>query len=283
MTFAFWTQGSDNKLERGSHTMSIAALVGPQLPYLRRYARALAGQQDAGDDAVAAMLEALVADPSVLDTVNEPRVAVYKVFSRIWNDRDVTLQRRATPVQSVADRRLVALTPLPRQAFLLTAVEGFDPVDAAAVLGVDETEIFSLLAEAGRQIGEQVATRVLVIEDEPIIAMDLEALVESLGHAVIGNARTHTEAVEMVRRERPGLVLADIQLADGSSGLDAVNEILQSFDVPVIFITAYPEYLLTGRRPEPTFLITKPFREDMVKAVISQALFFNTAASSRAA
>jgi CheY-like chemotaxis protein len=263
--------------------MSIAALVGPQLPYLRRYARALAGQQDAGDDAVAAMLEALVADPSVLDTVNEPRVAVYKVFSRIWNDRDVTLQRRATPVQSVADRRLVALTPLPRQAFLLTAVEGFDPVDAAAVLGVDETEIFSLLAEAGRQIGEQVATRVLVIEDEPIIAMDLEALVESLGHAVIGNARTHTEAVEMVRRERPGLVLADIQLADGSSGLDAVNEILQSFDVPVIFITAYPEYLLTGRRPEPTFLITKPFREDMVKAVISQALFFNTAASSRAA
>ena len=75
-------------------------------------------------------------------------------------------------------------------------------------------------------------------------------------------------------KERPGIVLADIQLADGSSGIDAVNEILEKDALPVIFITAYPERLLTGERPEPTFLVTKPFREETVKALISQALFF---------
>ena len=78
------------------------------------------------------------------------------------------------------------------------------------------------------------------------------------------------------------MVLADIQLADGSSGIDAVNEILHSrFEVPVIFITAYPERLLTGERPEPTFLITKPFLPDMVKALVSQALFFETRSKAR--
>jgi CheY-like chemotaxis protein len=77
-----------------------------------------------------------------------------------------------------------------------------------------------------------------------------------------------------VEKKKPGLVLADIQLADGSSGLDAVNEMLKSFSVPVVFITAYPERLLTGERPEPAFLITKPFQPETVKAVISQALFF---------
>jgi DNA-binding LytR/AlgR family response regulator len=74
------------------------------------------------------------------------------------------------------------------------------------------------------------------------------------------------------------MILADIQLADGSSGIDAVNEILGVLDVPVVFITAYPERLLTGERPEPAFLITKPFKPEMVKAVISQALFFDVKA-----
>lgn len=80
----------------------------------------------------------------------------------------------------------------------------------------------------------------------------------------------------MVAERRPGLVLADIQLADGSSGLDAVDDILGLGDVPVIFITAYPERLLTGNRPEPTYLVTKPFQEATVRAAISQALFFKS-------
>jgi CheY-like chemotaxis protein len=111
--------------------------------------------------------------------------------------------------------------------------------------------------------------------------MELEEVVKSLGHRVIGVARTHTEAVTLARRKRPGLILADIQLADGTSGLDAVNEMLQSFEAPVIFVTAYPERFLTGVRPEPAFLVTKPFQPAMVSAIVSQALFFERKANVR--
>ena len=182
---------------------------------------------------------------------------------------------RRKSARTATDRRLEAITPLPRQAFLLTAVEGFDPDSAARVIGVGRAEFDRLIETAGREIGAQVASTVAIIEDEPLIAMDLENLVEGLGHTVAGVARTRVEAVALARSTRPGLVLADIRLADGSSGLDAVNEILESMGVPVIFITAFPESLLTGERPEPAFLISKPFRAETVKAVVSQALFFN--------
>jgi CheY-like chemotaxis protein len=100
-----------------------------------------------------------------------------------------------------------------------------------------------------------------------------------MGHIVRHVARTHREAIEAVGKHRPHLVLADIQLADGSSGLEAVREILKSIDVPVIFITAFPERLLTGNKPEPTYLVEKPFRPDTVRALISQALFFHAPAA----
>jgi len=124
---------------------------------------------------------------------------------------------------------------------------------------------------------------VLIIEDEPMIAIDLESVVEGLGHRVTTVARTHNEALDAVKGATPGLILADIQLADGSSGLDAVNDLLQQFNVPVIFITAYPERLLTGERPEPAFLLTKPYNPAMLSAVISQALFFERRAGKQAA
>lgn len=260
--------------------MSVTALIAPQLPLLRRYARALGGSQASGDAHVVAMLETLLVDTSGFDRDLDPRVATYRLFSNVWNANPMNRRLDTPPAFATpADRRIEAITPLPRQAFLLTAVEGFSEADAARILDVDPAALADLVDEASRQIGAQVASRVLVIEDEPIIAMDLEALVESLGHTVVGNARTRAEAVAMARAQRPGLVLADIHLADGSSGLDAVDDILSAFDVPVIFITAYPESLLTGTRPEPTFLITKPFREETVKAVVSQALFFDTAAA----
>lgn len=137
------------------------------------------------------------------------------------------------------------------------------------------------MEEAGRELASDIATDVLIIEDETFIALDLEGLLESLGHHVIGIARTHTEAVAIAKKKRPGLILADIQLADGSSGLDAVNELLDTFEVPVIFITAYPERFLTGQRPEPAFLIAKPFQPATVSAVVSQALFFERNAARR--
>ena len=264
--------------------MTIAKDIAPHLPYLRRFARALSGAQASGDAYVVATLEALIADSSVFPRDVPPRIGLYKVFVSMWSSVTVNLEDRASrPTRISADRNLEALTPRPRQAFILRTVEGFSIDDVATILDVAPTEAASLLTTAGREIAEQVATDVMIIEDEPVIALDLEALVTELGHRVTGIARTHGEALALVEEKRPGLILADIQLADGSSGLDAVNEILTTIDLPIIFITAYPERLLTGEKPEPAFLITKPFQPDMVKAAISQALFFDRKASRRAA
>jgi DNA-directed RNA polymerase specialized sigma24 family protein/CheY-like chemotaxis protein len=255
---------------------SLVENTAPHLPYLRRFARALTGGQKSGDAYVVGVLEALIADPGSFDVARNPRVELFRAFCRMWNSLSVNLARTEYEPEELTGsaRRLEALTPLPRQAFLLMAVEEFSVAEIAEILGKSEAEVGELIDAAGREIAEQVATNVLIIEDEPLIAMDVESLVQSLGHQVDGIARTHDEAMRAVKKRTPGLILADIQLADGSSGLDAVNEMLGSFSAPVIFVTAYPERLLTGERPEPAFLITKPFQPETLKAVISQALFF---------
>ena len=256
--------------------MSIARQITPQLPSLRRFARLVAGSQASGDAHVVATLEALIADPDSFPKELPHRQALYKVFLKLWRSSDPDAVGVAPPGSlAAAERNLGAITPLPRQAFLLRTVEGFAPDEVAAILGESTDAVSALIGQAGREIAQQVATDVLIIEDEPIIALDIEAMVQDLGHVVTGVARTHKEAIESVKQRRPGLVLADIHLADGSSGLDAANEILNSIDLPVIFITAYPERLLTGEKPEPAFLITKPFQADTVRATISQALFFD--------
>ena len=263
--------------------MSLATEIAPHLPYLRRFARSLSGSQEGGDAYVVHTLEAIIADPSSFPTDVDPKIGIYRSFVRVWNSIHVNTLAEGSgenAATALTDRRLEAITPRPRQAFLLVAVEGFARDDAARILDCSNAELTKLIDEAGSEIAAQVATDVLIIEDEPIIAMDLEMLVEGLGHKVCHVARTHKEALAAVHKTRPGMILADIQLADGSSGLEAVNEILASYQVPVIFITAYPERLLTGSRPEPTFLIAKPFQPDTVKATISQALFFDTKAGT---
>ena len=262
--------------------MSKADQIAPHLPYLRRYARALTGSQESGDGYVLSVLEALVEDPSDDAIGEDARVDLFRAFNRIWQSLAVNVDEREGSDESAAGRHVAKLTPRARQAFLLTALEGFDAAQAATILGVGEDEVAALIEKAGREIAEQVATTVLVIEDEPLIAMDIEQMVESMGHTVSGIARTRDEAAVLLEKQTPGMVLADIQLADGSSGIDAVNDILKTINVPVIFITAFPERLLTGKRPEPAFLVTKPFHPDMVKALVSQALFFQHKAGSDA-
>jgi CheY-like chemotaxis protein len=235
----------------------------------------------AGDAYVAATLETLVSEPETITQGGNVKVELFGIFTRIWNSLSVNGRSEQIQRDLPAEVRIGQITPLPRQAFLLSCLEGFSEEEVAAILGVDTDTVRQLVDEAGRELAADMATDILIIEDEPLIAMDLEALVEGLGHNVTGVARTRTEAVKLAASKRPGLILADIQLADGSSGLDAVNDLLKSFEVPVIFITAYPERFLTGERPEPAFLIAKPFQPANVSAVISQALFFQQSARRR--
>jgi CheY-like chemotaxis protein len=235
--------------------------VAQHLPYLRRY--------------VAATLEALIADRAILDEPAGLKVALYRLFTKIWNSISVNGAAAPGELEAPDERKLAGIMPMPRQAFLLIALEEFDEPDAAQILDVDILTLRRLIEESGRELAAQIATDALIIEDETFIAMELEGLIESLGHNVIGVASTHAEAIALSKKKKPGLILSDIQLADGSSGLDAVNELLRSFEAPVIFITAYPERFLTGRRPEPAFLIAKPFQPSAVSAIASQALFFD--------
>ena len=254
---------------RTHHAMPRSVDIAAQLPFLRRYARALTGNQSSGDRLVETALTAIVDDPSRLDTAPSLRLGVF-----------AELQRAVTGLPSnddaVEQNRIARVPPLQRQLLLLTALENFTTADAAEITGLSQAEAEREIAAAYAKLDSELRTSVLIIEDEPLIAMDLEHLVQDLGHRVTGLAATHSEAVAAVTRDRPGLVLADIQLADGSSGIDAVNEIQAAMDVPVIFITAFPERLLTGERVEPAFLITKPFRPAAVRATISQALMFET-------
>jgi CheY-like chemotaxis protein len=263
-----------------SDTVSKSQAIAQHVPYLRRYARALTGNQALGDSYVTATLEKLVREPHRLTEAAQSKVELFRTFSAIWNSTKLSGGAEVVDM-SPADRRLAQITAMPRQAFLLVSLESFSEDQAATILNVDKQTLKELVEESGRELAAQIATDILIIEDEALIALDLENIVEGLGHRTIGIARTRTEAIDLTQRKRPGLILADIQLADGSSGLEAVNDLLTTFEVPVIFITAYPERFLTGERPEPAFLVSKPYQQSTVSALVSQALFFERNAVQR--
>lgn len=250
------------------HKLPMRMALGPHLPFLRRYARALTGSQKTGDSFVRAALETLLGAPDALQPEDRPRLALFRLFHAFWDPHRAT----ASDAGLMADGPMAGLPLSGREALLLTAVEGFSVAETAHILGLPEPAVAAAIADARTQIAAAMRSRVLIIEDEPVISMHLEQIVERMGHAVVGTAMTHAEAVAEADAKAPDLILADIQLADGSSGIDAVRDILVRFDVPVIFVTAYPERLLTGERPEPTFLVTKPFEPETVIATVGQAL-----------
>lgn len=256
-------------------TRSNVASVAGHLPSLRRYARALTGSQAAGDSFAAATLESIVADAAILATGGSPKIALFRAFHLIWSGAGAPVGVADSRLGASAQRHMAGLTPHSRETLLLATVEGFPAPDIAMILDVAAPDVPALMDAALREMEASVAGRVMIIEDEAIIAMDIAAIVTEMGHHVTGMAATRNAAVALASRDRPDLILADIQLADRSSGIDAVNDILAQCDaLPVIFITAFPEQLLTGTRPEPAFLITKPFSQEQVRAAVSQALFF---------
>ena len=253
----------------------LAQSIRRELPYLRRYARALTGSQTAGDNYAVATLEAILSDRSLMDT-EDTRIGLFRTFHAIWQSSGQPVEQESqTPQEARAQAHLRGLTPNSREALLLRTIEELRYEQIATIMQIDQDEAEELVQIAMTEMSNSMAGKVMVIEDETIIAMDLKGIVQSMGHDVTGIARTHSAAVELAHGKRPDLILADIQLADGSSGIDAVNELLGDMgDIPVIFITAFPERLLTGERPEPAFLISKPYTEEQVRSAVSQAMFF---------
>ena len=255
----------------------LASTIGANLPYLRRYARALTGSQATGDNFAAATLEAVLEDMSSLSASADPKVGLFHAFHLVWSSAGAPVGEADSRYSEIAQRHMARLTPNTREALLLNVIEGFTGPEIALVMQTDTDEVAQLISTAVKEMERSITGRVMVIEDEAIIAMDISAIVTDLGHTVTGIAATRAEAVALAARDKPDLILADIQLADKSSGIDAVNDILAQFDsIPVIFITAFPERLLTGERPEPAFLITKPYSEEQLRSAVSQAMFFSS-------
>jgi CheY-like chemotaxis protein len=265
--------------------MSTAAkdAIVRELPYLRRYARALTGSQEQGDRYVRVGLERLVSDPKQLKAMKGSRREVYRLFHELWqkngNGHGAAERERGGEAPALRLERALDELALPeRQILILVSLENFSVADAAGVMGIKTSAATELLERAKQELTRVVKVDVLIIEDEALIALAIGDIVREMGHNVVGVASRAAAAVELARQERPGLVLADVQLEDGSSGIDAVREILRTAEVPVIFVTAHPELLLTGEAEEPTFLLTKPFEPLALKTAISQALATRNAA-----
>ena len=169
--------------------MSISSAIAPHLPYLRRFARMLSGSQKAGDAYVVATLESLVAAPDAFDRSVAPADRSLSPVSRHLEFRQ--RQRRRRPDRTVVSSgRSGRLRRAPvRRSFWRPWNPSASTRSRRSCARTPEA-VRDLLTEASREIATSIATDVLIIEDEPIIAMDLESLVESLGHRVSAVART---------------------------------------------------------------------------------------------
>lgn len=245
--------------------MTFQAAVAHELPFLRRYARTLTGSQSVGDAAVREMLQAMIAAPEEFSDDVDVRQELYRIFHKIWTDSSLRSMDMPGAIVGSLPRRL-------RKALLLTTIEGFSEYEAAYILEIEESAVRDFVAQAREAIHSMLSAKVMIIEDEAIIALHLKSLLMSMGNDVGAIVRTRDEAVATASELQPELILADVNLADGSSGIDAVAEILKQMTVPVIFITAFPEKLLTGERDEPAYVISKPFNPDDVVATVWQAL-----------
>jgi CheY-like chemotaxis protein/DNA-directed RNA polymerase specialized sigma24 family protein len=262
---------------KSSQAASLKHQIVQHLPYLRRYARALIGSQTVGDEYIRGCLETLLHQPEFMTAGNSVPVQLFKLFHKFADTVESStddIAKLADPVERRVGERLFALAPVDRQALLLVHQEGFSQAEAAEILGFTSDEVARRIDDAWANLKRQPTTSVLIIEDEPVIALDVAESVKSLGHTVTGVANRASQAIAMAKATPPGLVLADIQLKDGSTGVTAVREILKSIEVPVVFVTAFPERLLTGEALEPAFVVTKPFDSTTLKVAISQALFF---------
>ncbi|MFW8633541.1 response regulator [Cribrihabitans pelagius] len=263
----------------------IASQIAANLPYLRRYARALTGSQSSGDQYAIASLEAILSGEGEYDSGLAPKAALFRVFHAIWTSAGAHVSDDADEagLAAKAQAHLRRLTPNTREALLLHTIEEFSAAETGVIMDVNEDEASELISIAYEEMSRATVGKVMIIEDEAVIAMDLEAIVADMGHQITGIARTETQARKLAAQEPANLILSDIQLADNSSGIDAVNGILAEHgDRPVIFITAYPERLLTGEGPEPAFLISKPYTEEQVRSAVSQAMFFSSTETLKA-
>jgi DNA-directed RNA polymerase specialized sigma24 family protein/CheY-like chemotaxis protein len=245
------------------------------VPYLRRHARLLTGSQVIGDEFVRLCLELVVAEPEWL-AGDDLRVQLFRAFHAAWTKVHETIgDETAMGEVELVERVRQGLAGLPgpeRRTIALIVVEEFTYEQTAYILGMSVDQVRQLVAKARSELLSKVSVSVLIIEDEQIVASDIARIVEDMGHRVAGMASHQAQSISLAEELKPGLVLADIRLEDEGDGIAAAQRILESYEVPIVFVTGYPVRLLPGGGPEPAFVVAKPFDSEALKVTIAHAL-----------
>jgi len=243
----------------------------PALPRLRRFARALTGDAEAGDDLVAEVVEETLA-ASFAEAGCDP-LRLLAAMLRLRGTRGAAPPRGDGPVHPL-EAALCGLPERRRRAFLLATLEALPTREVAAVMGVEEPEAAADVAGAREAVGRALAARVLIVEDDALIARDLAETVASMGHRVCGTAATPDEAVAVAEDDEPTLALVDLHLAQGTDGKATVRSLrARHAGLPVIFVTAFAEELERDRALSNEPVIRKPFTRDQIETAITRAVF----------
>lgn len=237
---------------------------------VRQFARAIFADRLIGDELTRLALAKVNIDPNgSTDSLSD----LLHAFLHTWR---MASSGKPTEKSLFSDEALLAALPEPpgddRLMLLLVDVLSFSPETAAKIISLNDKDPYKAL-EMGRQIVSLPRkARAIIIEDEPLIAADLREIMSSMGIEVVGEANTADKAVSLSKREKPNIILADYNLVGMKTGADAVMEIQDMNNCPVVFITGYPEQVLTGEDVEPDFVIAKPYRIESVKAAVAHCL-----------
>lgn len=245
--------------------------LNSHLPYLRRYARALTGATHLGDDLVTRGVEAAVMAPTRFGIPGPKRAPLYALLNLLFDaDGEGRPMASPHPIEQV----LARLPEPERRLYLLTALEELPLAEAAAVEQMVVEDAAERLCRVRERLRCDLTARVMVVEENPILALDLGSVVTEMGHVVCGTAATESEAMVLADTEQPTLALLDVRLADGGSGIEVARKLHEKMSaLRVIFVTGNDGEIERLNQTPLGPVVRKPFSAEAVRAAITRIVF----------
>lgn len=241
------------------------------LPFLRRYARALTGSSERGDDLVSRAAAEALGDPEAYGLKESDRGPLYRLLNRLFDEDGLD---PSPPEGGHAMEAALHLLPeAERRLFLLVSLEEMSMADAAEIVGIPLTTARDMMTDAQEALREALIASIMIVEDDAIIAFDLAETVRDMGHRVCGTATTMEAALATARSCEPTLALMDLRLAHGDSGITTALTLRRSSELPIIFVTAFGDELARQGLEHLGPVIRKPFTREQIERAITQAVF----------
>lgn len=254
---------------KGAKPAMLNVMTRPPLAVVRQFSRAVFADRLIGDELLRLTMARVSIDPT---SSSSSVVDMMSAFLHSW--RMAVKERVANPTL-FSDAALIDSLPVPpedsRLLLLMVDALGLQPETAAQVIGLKRDPI-PLLHATRNALAVETSATALVVENEPLIAADIRGILDRLGVNVCGQARTAPAAVEKAAANRPDIILADYNLDGNTTGVEAMTQISEVHDCPVVFITGFPDRVLHGDEIEPDFVISKPYTPDNVRAAVVHCL-----------